>query len=98
MSNYFVKNPASSLDYTFDWGFQFLDAGEAISTDIGWSIAPDEAATGGLAVDSTSSSASSTTVILSGGEPGKAYLVASRIQTTASREIERSLIVRVANL
>ncbi|MGD1925827.1 MAG: hypothetical protein ACFB03_16800 [Paracoccaceae bacterium] len=98
MSNYFVKNPASSLDYTFDWGFQFLDAGETIAADLGWRIEPDEAATGGLAIDSAALTATATTSVVSGGEPGKTYSISSRIRTSADREIERSLIVRVANI
>ena len=50
MNEYFLKNPASELDYSFDWGTQILAAGEQISSDMGWTVTPDTAASGGLAV------------------------------------------------
>jgi len=98
MSGYFVKNPGSTLDYTFDWGFQLLESGEIISTDLGWSVDPDDTPGGGLSVDSSTSSATATTANLTGGVAGSAYLVSSSIQTNRGRRIERSLIVRVAHI
>ena len=98
MSGYFVKNPTSTLDYTFDWGFQLLEGGETVSTDEGWTIDPDDSATGGLSLASTSSTLTTTTAHLAGGVAGAAYLVSSAIQTDQGRRIERSLIVRVANV
>ena len=98
MSGYFVKNPTSTLDYTFDWGFQLLDGGEIIATDLGWTLDPDASATGGLRLESNASSATTTTANLADGIPGDAYLVSSAIETTSGRRIERSLIVRVANI
>ena len=97
MSGYFLKNPGSLLDYSFDWGFQLFEAGEEIETDLGWTITPDEAANGGLALDSASSTVTTTTAFLSGGRPGEAYLVCSRIRTTLGREVQRSMTIRVAN-
>lgn len=98
MSGYFVKNPTSTLDYTFDWGFQLLEGGEIISSDEGWNIDPDNATEGGLALSATSATQTSTTAHLTGGVAGDAYLVSSAIQTDQGRRIERSLIVRVANI
>ena len=98
MSGYFVKNPTSTLDYTFDWGFQLLEGGETITTDEGWSVDPDDSGDGGLSVLVTASTATTTTAHLTGGVAGAAYLVSSAIQTDQGRRIERSLIVRVANV
>ena len=98
MSGYFVKNPTSNLDYTFDWGFQLLEGGETIASDLGWTVDPDAAATGGLRVDSSMASATTTTANLADGLPGDAYLVSSAIETNRGRRIQRSLIVRVANI
>ncbi|MEM7210624.1 MAG: hypothetical protein AAF479_01845 [Pseudomonadota bacterium] len=98
MSGYFVKNPGSSLDYTFDWGFQMLEGGETVSSDLGWSIDPDDSAIGGLRIDSTTSSPTTTTANLADGVAGSAYLVSSAILTNQARRIERSLIVRVAHI
>lgn len=97
MNECLLKNPASKLDYSFDWGGQLLGAGEQISGDLGWSVTPDKAADGGLAVVSASSTQTTTTAVLGGGKPGEAYLVASHIQTTNGREIRRSLTVRIGN-
>lgn len=98
MSGYFVKNPSSNLDYTFDWGFQLLEGGETISSDLGWTVDPDDSASGGLRIDSTIASATTTTANLTDGVAGNAYLVSSAILTSQGRRIERSLIVRVAHI
>jgi len=98
MSAYFVKNPDSALDFTFDWGFQFLEPGEQIETDLGWSVTPDTAADGGLAVTDSAQTFTTTTAILGAGRAGEAYLVQSRIRTDRGREIQRALTIRVANV
>ena len=97
MNEYFLKNPASELDYSFDWGSRMLTGGEQISADLGWTVTPDEAAAGGLAVVSASNTTTTTTAVLGGGKPGEAYLVASRIQTTNGRKVRRSLTIRIGN-
>lgn len=98
MSGYFVKNPTSTLDYTFDWGFQLLEGGETIASDEGWTVDPDASGAGGLSVLVTASTPTTTTAHLTDGVAGNAYLVSSAIVTDQGRRIERSLIVRVANL
>ena len=98
MSGYFVKNPTSTLDYTFDWGFQLFEAGETIASDEGWSVDPDSSGAGGLSVLVTASTPTTTTAHLTGGIAGEAYQVSSAIQTDQGRRIERSQIVRVANV
>ena len=97
MSGYFLKNPGSTLDYSFDWGFQLLDGGETIQTDMGWTVHPDAAALGGLVIESNTSTPTTTTAFLSGGQPGETYLVCSRIGTSQGREVQRSMTVRIAN-
>ena len=88
MSGYFVKNPTSNLDYTFDWGFQLLEGGETIASDLGWTVDPDTSASGGLRVDSSVASATTTTANLADGLPGDAYLVSSAIETNRGRRID----------
>ena len=97
MSGYFLKNPGSMLDYSFDWGFQLFEAGEEIDADLGWSVMPDLSAEGGLAVSRTSSTPTTTTAFMAGGRPGEAYLVCSSIRTTLGREVQRSMTIRIAN-
>jgi hypothetical protein len=97
MDEYHLKNPASELDYSIDWGAKVLRPGEQIGADLGWTVAPDDAGGGGLAVVSSSGTATTTTVVLGGGRPGEAYAVSSHIRTTDGREIRRSLTIRVGN-
>ncbi|MEM1162095.1 MAG: hypothetical protein AAGJ28_14265 [Pseudomonadota bacterium] len=96
MSGYFLKHPNTTLDYTFDWGFQLFQAGEEIETDLGWSVLPEEGAEGGVSVSSTTSTLTTTTAFLTGGVPGQAYQVSSRVATTLGRDVARSLTVRIA--
>ncbi len=86
MSGFFVKNTGSDLDHTFEWSAQILDGDETIESDLGWTLHPDDE---GLVVDATNHSPTTTTVRLSGGAQGKAYLVCSNILTTAGRQIQR---------
>ena len=98
MSGYFVKNPGTDLDLAFDWSVGFLESGETIDTDQGWTVHPDEPGSNGITVLSSASNSTTTSVILEGGRPGDAYLVSSSILTTAGRDIRRAMTVRVANV
>lgn len=97
-----TKDPSDVLDYIFDFASKtnlrtgarsdFLDAGETISTR---TITADA----GITVDSSSITDSSTsvTVWLSGGTAGTDYTIACKITTSASRTVEKSMVVRVRN-
>lgn len=98
MTGYYVKNPASMLDVTVDWSQQYLHPDEVVTSDLGWAVRPDMTASGGLAVLSNTSTATTTTARLAAGHPDDAYLVTSAIQTDQGREIRRSVTVRVANI
>jgi hypothetical protein len=60
-------------------------------------VLPDTVADGGLAISQTSSTPTTTTAFMTGGRPGEAYLVCSRIRTSLGREVQRSMAIRVAN-
>lgn len=97
MNGYFVKNPGSVTDFTFDWTENALSSGETISADLGWIIHPAEAGPDALVVQSSSHTPTATTVVLAGGIPGHVYLASSRIRSSQGHEIERALTVRIAN-
>ena len=97
MSGYYVKNPGSTLDFTFDWDALFLKDGETIQTDLGWAVHPDGAGSGGLGVASFASTPTTTTVFLENGVSGEAYLASNTIVTDQGREIRRAITVRIAN-
>jgi len=89
-----LKDPDAVLDYTVDWGANYLAAGELIA-ESDWSVTPDEA--GGLSVTGSSFDPSTTTVKAAGGIAGHLYRLVNRISTAAGRTDDRSLIIRVEN-
>ena len=83
----FVKDPASVLDYGFDWS-PWLSGAEVITSST-WYI--DSGLTGG----SESFNDTSTLVFLSGGGVGQDYTVTNRIVTDGNRTVERSFQVQI---
>jgi hypothetical protein len=95
MSEYLMKNPATTLVHSFDWA-EFL-SGETIAVDQGWAIHPDSISTGALVIGGETLSGTTTSAEISGGLPGEAYLISSTIRTDTGREIQRSILLRVAS-
>lgn len=87
----FYKDPQSTVDYTFDWGDEYLGS-DTIATST-W-ILPT-----GLTneSDSISSNNKRTTVWISGGSNNQRYTVTNRITTNVGfgRTVERSMIIHV---
>lgn len=81
------KDPADSLPYTLDWS-AWLGA-DTISGAPVWTVPT------GLTKVSQSNTGTSATAVISGGTPGKAYVIACRITTAAGAVAERSLELRV---
>lgn len=89
MSPVIVKDPDAVVDYTLNWGADYLESGETISTST-WTVTPT-----GLTKDSDSNDTTTTTIFVSGGTRGKIYRLTNKIVTSKSRTDERSLVVRV---
>ena len=97
----FLKDPDAVLDYKFDWAAStngtgstdWLAAGETI-TDHTITITP--VTTSPLTKDSSAETDADTsvTVWLSGGLAGTEYSVACLIETSASREDERTMMIK----
>lgn len=87
-ANQFDKDPEARLDYMIDWS-DWLDADTI--TESTWTPAT------GITVDSDSNTTTTTTVWLSGGTLGATYKVVNHITTTAGREDDRTLILRMVN-
>lgn len=88
----YLKDPASSVDYSLDWS-SWLAAGEAI-TSTSWSIDPSGASSPALGVETEAGATRS--VFIAGGAPGHRYRLTCRIRTDGGRTVERSLIIRIA--
>lgn len=85
-----LKDPASRIDYWFDWGAAYLD-GQAIALS-SWAVEPVEAS--GIVVDAHAFDTLSTSATLSGGRAGVTYRVTNRVTLTDGQIEERSLILR----
>lgn len=84
----YTKDPDSVLDYTIDWGTNWLADGETISSS-SWTVQS------GLTEDSDSNTTTTATVWLSGGTAGSVYTVTNQITTSAGRTAERTLLIKV---
>ena len=91
-----LKDPGDTLDYQFDIAPALIgNDGDSISTlDI--TIVP--AASGDLALASTTADGTRAVLWLSSGQPGTTYTVTLTIGTQAGRTISRSVLLPVAAL
>ena len=90
MSNSFVKDPTSVLDFIFDWS-QWLAAGETLT-------AASCAVRGNLpaiTVDHVDRTATGVTAWLAGGTVGSTYFVSCAVSTNQGRTDERSIRIIV---
>lgn len=86
----YTKDPASVLDYTIDWGTNWLADAETISSS-SWTVES------GITQDSDSNTTTTATIWLSGGTAGSVYTVTNQIVTNSGRTAERSLRIKVEN-
>ena len=84
------KDPQAYLDYSLDWGAEWLDTGDTVTASV-WSVTP----VNGLLIGDQPFTAEVTTVWLSGGTAGESYTVTNHITTAEGREDERSLLIEV---
>ena len=85
----FRKDPEAVLDYHVDWS-DWLGIDTIFSSS--WSC--DDS---GITIDSDSATATVTTVWLSGGTVDEEYEVVNHIVTTAGREEDKTLTIRMRN-
>jgi len=82
-----IKDPNATLDFKVDWS-EWLDVGESV-TAATWlvpsGLTEETSPPYGQLTDATSS-----TIWLSGGEAGGAYLVTCRVTTSSDRIDDRS--------
>ena len=87
MANRFDKDPASVLDYQWDWS-DWLPTDDTIAS-------ATVTADAGLTVDSSSNTTTAVTAWLSGGTVGQTYAVTCQIVTTDARTDERTIRISV---
>ena len=84
----FGKDPNAVLDYVIDWGDEWLEAGDEISTST-WTVPT------GITKDSDTKTTTTTTIWLSGGTDGVSYDIVNRIVTTGGRTDDRTITIKV---
>jgi hypothetical protein len=92
--SFLLKDPDAVLDYSIDWGSQYLTAGDLLAQS-DWTIDPDEP--DGVTIAGSDFDAASTSIKAAGGAAGKLYKLVNRVTTAMGRVDERSIVVRVEN-
>ena len=92
----YLKDPSAVLDFGFDWQL-WLASGETISAST-WTITEDETSPSTtLFKASDTHNTTATTAWLSGGTPGVDYVLTNHITTSAGRQDDRSMTIKVLN-
>jgi len=90
----YAKDPASHVDYSFDWS-SWLTSSETIST-AAWAL--DPASSGAPVLGSEIGSGSVRGIYVSGGTSGHRYRLSCQITTDAGRTAERSVTLRIMEI
>lgn len=86
-----LKDPAATLDYSVDWGADYL-TGDVL-TESSWTVVPAEP--GGLSIMSSRFDLLTSTVQVGGGIAGRIYRLTNLVVTAEGREDSRSIMLRV---
>jgi hypothetical protein len=86
-----LKDPEALLDYSVDWGADYL-SGDVL-TESSWTVSPAEA--GGVSIVSSRFDLLQSTVQVGGGQPGRIYRLTNHVVTAEGREDSRSIMLRV---
>ncbi|MBV9529247.1 hypothetical protein [Sphingomonas sp.] len=89
--NYLLKDPDAVLDYSVDWGAEYL--GGDLLAESTWSVVPDEA--GGVSVQASDFDATTTSVTAAGGIAGRVYRLVNAVVLMSGRADSRSIVLRV---
>lgn len=86
-----LKDPGARLDYSVDWGSDYLSGDSLASSE--WSVEPVEA--GGATIMSSDFDEARSTVEVGGGAAGKLYRLTNQVSTLSGRTDRRSIMLRV---
>lgn len=86
-----LKDPEATLDYSVDWGADYL-TGDVL-TESSWAVSPAEV--GGVSIISSRFDLLQSTVEVAGGLPGRIYRLTNHVVTAEGREDSRSIMLRV---
>lgn len=86
-----LKDPEATLDYSVDWGADYLS--DDVLADSSWTVSPDEP--GGVTIVSGRFDLLIATVQAEGGIAGRLYRLTNHVVTAAGRSDSRSIMLRV---
>ena len=86
-----LKDPEATLDYSVDWGSEYL-SGDAL-VESRWTVSPDEP--DGVELLSDRFDLLVATVQIEGGIAGRLYRLTNHVVTAEGREDSRSIMIRV---
>lgn len=86
-----LKDPQAVLDYSIDWGAEYLD-GDLLQASA-WTVSPAEG--GGVTVAGEDFSATVSTIKAAGGTAGRLYRLTNEVTLASGRNDSRSIVLRV---
>lgn len=95
MSGYVLKQASAPFECAVDWSQGYLEPGEFIDGDLGWAVAPSDE-DGDLIVAAQRFDDRYSYAVVSRGRPGQIYMVSATACTNTGRQLQRSVILRVA--
>lgn len=87
-----LKDPAAVLDYSIDWGAEYLGDDDLIAASE-WSAIPAES--GGVTIAGSDFDARTSSVKAAGGISGHVYRLVNVVTTGSGRSDSRSIVLRV---
>jgi hypothetical protein len=86
-----LKDPDAVLDYSIDWGAEYL--GDDLLAESEWTVSPDEL--DGVSVVGSSFDATVAVVKAGGGTAGRLYRLENHVVLQSGRIDSRSIVLRV---
>ena len=86
-----LKDPEATLDYSVDWGAEYLSGDVLVES--GWTVSPAEP--GGLSIVGTHFDLLRASAEVQGGIAGRIYRLTNHVVTAEGRSDSRSILVRV---
>jgi hypothetical protein len=86
-----LKDPEATLDYSVDWGADYLSGDALAESD--WTVSPAEP--NGVAIVSSRFDLTTATAEVEGGIAGRLYRLTNHVVTAQGREDRRSIMLRV---
>ena len=86
-----MKDPEAVLDYSIDWGAEYL--GGDLLAESAWSVSPDEPE--GVSIVGDDFDATTTSVKAGGGVAGRIYKLVNHVMLDSGRADSRSIVLRV---